>query len=203
MIRSQHKENTKEWWNEKYSKTEGYLYSKTPSEFVISYLDLIPSGGKVLEIAAGEGRNAVALALKGYDVTAIDSAPLAHERAQKLAAESGAKVNWKTGDLDFFIPELLAYDAIVSVDFKPPLTLLKNLSRGLKQNGVLIMEAHLLAAIKTNKSIEAFECYKANELLTSLNPQSMSFQIQYYSELTPSSAWGDKVFLIAKKTQLL
>jgi len=201
MERSQHKENTKAWWDERYERADGFLYSKTPSSFVFDYIDLIPSAGKVLEVASGEGRNAVALALKGFQVTAIDFSAVAQARAQKLAADSGASVTWKNSDLDFFLPELLSFDAIVCVDFKVPITLLKNLSRGLKSSGHLFMEAPLLESMKTNKSLEAFECYKPNEILTSLNPQTMSFQVQFYSELGPAK-WGDKAFLIAKKTQL-
>lgn len=198
-LRSKFKENTKEWWDEKYAQSSSFLYSKMPSEFLLRHLDLIPKGGKILEVGAGEGRNAVALALKGFGVTAIDFSAVAQERARQLAQDSGASVTWKSGDLDFFIPELLTYDAIVSVDFRPPLTLLKNLSRGLKQGGHLLMENPLLEAMKTQKSLEAFECYKPNELLQVLNPQASQFRILHYSEWNPD----DKVFLVAKKTQLL
>jgi len=198
--------NTKNAWEERYQKSTGFLYSKEPSKFLIDYLELIPAGGKVLEIACGEGRNAVALALKGFEVTAIDWAAPAIERAQKLAADSGVteakQILWKSSDLDFFIPELLTYDAIISVDFKPPLTLLKNLTRGLKQGGHVLMEAHLTQAMNSNSSLEIFECYKPNELLQTLSPTSVSLQVLTYSELNPAK-WGDKVFLIGKKTQLL
>lgn len=198
--------NSKTWWEERYQKSNGFIYSKEPSKFLMDYLDLIPRGGKILEIASGEGRNAVALAVKDFDVTAIDYAESAMARAKKLATESGIsgakQIQWKSSDLDFFIPELLTYDAIVSIDFKPPITLLKNLTRGLKQGGHVFMEAHLLEAMKTNSSLEAFECYKPNELLQSLNPQSVSLQVLSYSELNPAK-WGDKVFFIGKKTQLL
>lgn len=202
-FKSSHKENTKAWWEERYQKSgSNLLASKEPSSFLMTYLDLIPLKGKVLEIGVGEGRNAVALALKGFDVTGIDFAATAIERAQKLADESQTKVNLRTADLDFFIPELLTYDAIISIDFKPPLTLLKNLSRGLKQGGHLFVEVPLLEAMKSNKSLEAVECYKPNELLNTLNPQSMQFQVLQYSELNPGK-WGEKAFLICKKTQLL
>lgn len=194
-------QNTKDWWDSRYSSASGFLFSKQPSDFLMAHLDLIPNGGKILVIACGEGRNAVALALKKFNVVAIDYSKVAIERAQALAAESGVKVEWKSSDLDFFIPELLAFDAIVCIHFKPQLTLLKNLTRGLKQGGHLIMEAHLLEAMKTQKSLETFECYKPNELLSTLNPQGMQLQVLYYSELGPAKSC-DKVQMIAKKTQL-
>jgi len=199
---SKEKENTKDWWEQRYQASDEFLYSKEPSEFLISHLDLIPAGGKVLEIGCGEGRNAVALALKKYQVTAIDFSSTATERGQKLAASNAVTINFRTADLDFFIPELLTFDAIVCINFKPPLTLLKNLARGLKQGGHLLMEVPLVHSLKTRKNLELFECYKPNELLTTLSPQTSNYQVLSYSELSPGP-WGEKCFLVAKKTQLL
>jgi len=168
---------------------------------LVQHLDLIPEGGRVLVIASGEGRNAVALALKGYKVVAIDYSKVAVERAQMLAKESNVTIEWKSADLDFYIPELLSFDAIVSINFKPPLTLLKNLTRGLKQGGIVMMEAPLLEQMKSQRQLEAFECYKPNELINTLNPQASQLLVLYYSELGTSKSC-DRVQMIAKKTQL-
>jgi 2-polyprenyl-3-methyl-5-hydroxy-6-metoxy-1,4-benzoquinol methylase len=200
-LTNQHKENSKDWWEARYQKASAGLYSKEPSSFLFEYWDLLPPKAKILEIACGEGRNAVAMALKGAQVTAIDFSPTAIERAKALATASSVSVEWRTADLDFFIPELLTYDAIVAVDFKAPLTLIKNVSRGLKQGGFLMMEQHLLQAMKTKSQLEAFECYKPNELLNTLNPTAAQLLVLHYSELC-LGAWGEKATLIAKKTQL-
>ncbi len=204
LKKSEHKENSKAWWDEKYlTSGDQYLYGKEPSKFLVEHLDLLPKGAKVVDIGSGEGRNAVALAAKGYDVTAIDFSATAQDRAKKLAVDSGVNILWKSSDLDFYLPELLTFDAIVCIDYKPPVSLLKNLSRGLKQKGILILEASLVESAKSYEKIELFECYKPNELLLQMVPsQSGTFQIQHYSELG-ATKWGDKVFMIAKKTQLL
>ncbi len=199
--RSQHKENSKAWWDEKYSSRDGFYYSKEPSKFLMNRLDLLPSKAKVLEIACGEGRNSVALAARGLDILALDFSAVALERAQNLAKDSGVTIQTKTLDLDFFIPELFSFDAIVSVDFRPAPTLLKNLGRGLKQGGHLLMEAHLMEAAKTYTEVEVFECFKPNELLQMFVPSQTSFKILEYSEL--GEKWGEKAYLIAKKSQLL
>jgi hypothetical protein len=76
------------------------------------------------------------------------------------------------------------------------------LGRGLKQGGHLLLETYLMAASREIKTVEPFECFKPNELLSQFVPsQSMTFQILSYSEL--GDKWGQKAYLVAKKTQLL
>lgn len=200
--KSTHKENSKAWWDERYQLSSDFFYSREPSKFLLEHLDLLPPSAKIFEVGCGEGRNSVALAKKGFQVTAADFSQVALERAQKLARDSGATINFKSIDLDLFIPELHTYDAIVSIDYKIPLTLLKNLGRGLKQGGHLLIETYLMAACKEIKTVEPFECFKPNELLSQFIPsQSLTFQILSYSELGPK--WAEKAYLVAKKTQLM
>ena len=42
------------------------------NDFLKSEFSCIPKAGKVLCLAEGEGRNAVFLAMQGYQVTAVD-----------------------------------------------------------------------------------------------------------------------------------
>src|SRR5690606_1292087 len=101
-------------------------------------------------------------------------------------------------DLDFFIPELLAYDLIISIDYKLPPTLLHNVIRGLKKNGRLIVEAPLIEAMKTRPELELFECFQPGELLKAFQKPGLNFRILYYSELG-----NEKLQLIAQKTEIL
>ena len=121
--RSTQKENSKAWWDEKYATTgENFLYDKAPSKFLLDYKDLLPKSARVLDVACGEGRNAVALASMGHKVTAIDFSSVALERAKLLARDSGVEVNFKAVDLDLYLPDLLAFDVVLCMDFKPAKT---------------------------------------------------------------------------------
>lgn len=55
--------------------------------------------GKALDIACGSGREAVALALLGWDVTAVDRLPDALEKGRLLAQRCEVNMTWQTLDL--------------------------------------------------------------------------------------------------------
>jgi tellurite methyltransferase len=194
------KDNSKEWWEAKYQASSNFVYSKEPSAFLISHLDLLPTKAKVLELASGEGRNAIGLARKGFQVTAIDFSETAMKRAEELAKASDASVVWKKSDLDFFLPELMSFDAIVSIDYRPAPTLLKNLVRGLKKDGFLLMESFLTPVCLERKDIEVFETFRPGELLRLVQDSSPSVRCVYYSELGPERL---KANLIARKVEML
>ena len=63
-------EKDKIFWDKKY-ETESYIFGKEPVEFLREHIDLLPRG-KALDIAMGEGRNAVFLAKNGFDVDCCD-----------------------------------------------------------------------------------------------------------------------------------
>lgn len=196
------KENSKEWWEARYQATSNsYLYSKEPSAFLMDHAHLFNSGGLVLDLASGEGRNAIPLALRNLKVIAIDFVEAAVQRAQELARASGspASLTLKKSDLDFFLPELMTYDGIVAIDFRPAPSLLKNLVRGLKKDAFLIMENFLTPACLERKGLEVFETFKPGELLKAVSDSHPSIRIVYYSELGPEK---NKAYLIAKKVDM-
>lgn len=90
------------FWDERYAGAERY-WSAEPNQFVAGALsDLRP--GTAVDLAAGEGRNAVWLASLGWTVTAVDFSAVAIERGR---ARSDA-VTWLVGDvLDVPLPRPL------------------------------------------------------------------------------------------------
>lgn len=61
-----------EFWNEKFLR-DGYLYGKDANSFLQACYNNFKKSQRVLCLGEGEGRNAVFLASKGYDVAAIDA----------------------------------------------------------------------------------------------------------------------------------
>jgi SAM-dependent methyltransferase len=132
-------------WNERYSIDE-YYYGTEPNEFLKAHASRIPTHGKVLCLAEGEGRNAVYLASLGYQVTAVDGSKVGLEKLQKLAKLRGVSVEAVVADLAEYTIEPGTWDAIVSIWCHVPKTLRESLHlnsvRGLKTGGVFALESY-------------------------------------------------------------
>jgi SAM-dependent methyltransferase len=66
---------------------------------------------RVVELGCGSGENAIYLAQKGFEVTAIDVAPTAIGLAAVRAERAGVRVRWVLADV-LALPELETYDFI-------------------------------------------------------------------------------------------
>jgi SAM-dependent methyltransferase len=74
-----------EAWNERY-RTSELMWSAGPNQFVEAELaDLTP--GRAVDLAAGEGRNAIWLARRGWQVTAVDFSQVALDKGREIAGD--------------------------------------------------------------------------------------------------------------------
>jgi SAM-dependent methyltransferase len=96
-------------WNQKYD--EGVVWTNEPNaHFTTVVGGLMP--GRALDLACGQGRNAVWLAQQGWTVTAVDFSASALAKGRALAAERGADVTWIEADLVHWEPPRAAYDLV-------------------------------------------------------------------------------------------
>lgn len=72
-------------WDARYAATD-LVWSATPNRWVAEIVGAMPAG-RALDVAAGEGRNAIWLAEQGWQVTASDFSPVAVQRMAALARE--------------------------------------------------------------------------------------------------------------------
>ena len=87
-------------WNERYASNETPWDHGQPSselQRLLAEFDIEPC--RSLEIGCGTGTNAVYLAQQGFDVTAVDIAPLAIDQAKAKAADAGVTVDCRVVDL--------------------------------------------------------------------------------------------------------
>jgi len=131
-------------WDQRYS-SDSYAYGTKPNDFLMELSGKLP-GGKVLCLAEGEGRNAVWLAEKGYQVTAVDASDIGLQKADKLAKERGVEITTVHADLADYDIGTQQWDAIISIFCHLPPDLRQDVHRrcvkGLRDNGMILLEAY-------------------------------------------------------------
>lgn len=83
-----------EAWDERYAAAD-LVWSAEPNRFVAEELADLPQG-RAVDLAAGEGRNAIWLARRGWRVTAVDFSAVALDKGARLAGDT--PVEWVVGD---------------------------------------------------------------------------------------------------------
>ncbi len=100
-------------WDERYRSSQ-LVWSAAPNQFVADLLsDVEP--GRALDLACGEGRNALWLASRGWQVTGVDFSPVALEKAESLASARGLHVDWLAEDVTGYEPAAGAFDLVLIV----------------------------------------------------------------------------------------
>ena len=132
-------------WDQRYSES-GFAYGIAANDFLKDQFQQIPSGGRVLCLAVGEGRNAVFLAEQGYQVTAVDLSEVGLNKALKLASDKGVHILTQVVDLaDYSLGEQ-QWDGIISISAHMPEAIRQRvhaqLEPALQRGGVFILEAY-------------------------------------------------------------
>lgn len=131
-------------WDERYAGRE-LLWSAEPNRFVAEEVGgLAP--GRALDLAAGEGRNAVWLAEGGWQVTAVDFSAIGLDKGRDLARRRGVDVDWVLADLAAWFPPPAAFDLVLlcylHVDRALFRRVLRDAAEALAPGGVLLVIGH-------------------------------------------------------------
>ena len=164
-------------WDKRFGMKE-FVLGKEPNLFLKKHIRLFQKG-KALDIAAGEGRNAVFMAEHGFEVDAVDISEKGLKKAQSLAREKGVRINTFVVDLDQYQIEKERYDLIANFYFLKR-RLIPRIKKGLKKGGKVIFETYLLEhrTLGTEGPKQAKYFLKPNELLRLFK----NFRILFYRE---------------------
>ncbi len=102
---------SREEWDRRYTGSE-LLWTAQPNRFLVDKSsDLSP--GRALDVACGEGRNAVWLAEQGWQVTGVDFSEVALEKASERAELRDVKAEWVLADLLDYRPAPRAFELVI------------------------------------------------------------------------------------------
>ena len=131
-------------WNARYAQKE-LLWTAEPNRLFASGLaDLVP--GRALDVACGEGRNAVWLAERGWRATGLDFSDVALAKAAALAEARGVEVEWVLADVLEHEPEPGAFDLVAILYLQLPhdelVRALRHAARATAPGGTLLVLGH-------------------------------------------------------------
>ncbi len=138
----------RQYWEDRYA-AEGLAWSGDPNPVLVTEAaQLAP--GRALDIGCGEGADAFWLAEQGWQVTAVDIAVNALDKAQAHAEsvdpEAAARIGWQQHDLTEWSPAPQAFDLVSSQFMHLPrptmTTLFRSLSAAVAPGGTLLIVGH-------------------------------------------------------------
>ncbi len=131
-------------WDQRYSGPD-LVWGAGPNHFVAGELAVLRPG-RAIDLATGEGRNAIWLAERGWQVTAVDFSAVGLARAARLAAERGVTVDWVRADLLDYQPAPGGYDLVLIAYLHLPSESLARIfgaaAAALRPGGTLLVIGH-------------------------------------------------------------
>jgi len=131
-------------WDRRYGVSE-LLWTGEPNRFLVSEAAGL-GPGRALDLACGEGRNAVWLARQGWQVTAVDFSAVALEKARRLAEANGVTAEWVIADLLEYRPEERTFDLVILFYLQVPESQRREIVRAaanaVASGGTFLLVAH-------------------------------------------------------------
>jgi len=138
-----------EFWNRRLITERPDWFNPQPNAFLVEVVkDRKP--GKALDVAMGQGRNAIWLAQHGWDTTGFDPADEAVGVARATADQLGLKLHTEITTMEQFDFGENRWDLIV-LSYAGCSQLARQVERALKPGGILVEEAFHTDALKTLK----------------------------------------------------
>ncbi|WP_119726558.1 SAM-dependent methyltransferase [Thermomonospora amylolytica] len=134
------------FWEDRYT-SRPQVWSGNPNQPLADLVAALPPG-RALDLGCGEGGDAVHLAARGWQVTAVDISPTALARTRALAERAGVadRITTEQHDLAHTFPEG-AYDLVSAQFLQSPLEfprdeILRKAARALAPDGLLFIVEH-------------------------------------------------------------
>ena len=140
------------FWDERWSQVlrehPGHASRRPPNAHLQAAAgDLVP--GRALDAGCGHGSDALWLAARGWEVTAVDfsatALALARSGAAALGAEVAGRIDWVEGDLTVWTPPAARFDLVVCLYVHIPgstAEFVQRMAAGVAPGGTLLLVGH-------------------------------------------------------------
>lgn len=131
-------------WNRRYAGDD-FVWTSQANRFLVQETAVL-APGRAIDLACGEGRNAVWLAGRGWEVTGVDFARVGLQKARRLAQARGAAVEWIEADLLEYRLDPQAFDLVLVFYLQVPedqrTSIVRGAADGVASDGVLLLVGH-------------------------------------------------------------
>lgn len=133
-------------WNARYASTD-LVWSAEPNRFVREIVEPW-TPGRAIDVACGEGRNAIWLAEQGWTASGVDYSDVAIDKARRLADARGVSVDFRVVDATTGALDAAAYDLVLLCYLQLPAgeiaAAVAAAATGVAPGGALLFVAHAL-----------------------------------------------------------
>lgn len=130
-------ERQRDFWNDSYSQDIGF--SHDPNRLLMATVDGV-APGEALDVATGQGRNALFLAAHGWKVTAIDIADEGLRRMRDEAARRHVAVDAVQANAETFDYGVARWDLVTVLYAPGSLERIEKIKRSLRPGGLFVFE---------------------------------------------------------------
>jgi SAM-dependent methyltransferase len=184
------RETIREGWNARYAASE-LVWSADPYRFLVEEIKgLTP--GRALDLACGEGRNAIWLAEQGWTATAVDFSEVAVDKGRQIGRDRGVEIDWAVHDVTTWTPPTRSFDLVIIFYLQLPIGWREGVwaraADAVAPRGTFLLVAHdsrnlsdgsggpqsadvLHTAADVTPHLDGFEIARAGEVLRSFEPE--------------------------------
>jgi len=170
----------------------------TASQVLQQNKHLLPKSGTALDIACGQGGNAILLAESGLSVDAWDLSSVAIEQLDLIARQKGLTIATNVVDVMAHPPEISQFD-VITVSYFLERTLCPAIIAALKPGGVLFYQTYCQQKVFEQGPTNPDYLLSDNELLTLFS----GLNIRVYREEAllgqHDQGWRNQAMLVAQK----
>jgi SAM-dependent methyltransferase len=136
-------------WNARYASRPDLEWGAGPNAWVAAQM-LGARPGRALDLGAGEGRNAIWLAQRGWSATAVDFAEAGLDKGRTLeravAGIGTPPVTWVCADVTTYVPPVAGFDLVLLAYLHLPTglrrTVVRHAAAALAPGGTLLIIGH-------------------------------------------------------------